>query len=375
MFGPAGVRGWGATALAALGLGWPGAVPLAAQDPPTAEERARIEARREAVERARMALEQAAERLREMEERIAAGDLRALEWRRQETDRLRRELERMQDRLREERTIIAFREPFRADSLLRAMVWTSPAGGARLGVELDTGRPADGDQGVRLSRVLPDSPAERGGLREGDILLALDGTSLTEPLADDRLERWAAREGGGPAGRLRALLREVEPGATVRLTYLRNGVRGEAAVETEGSTGVFTWTDPGGAIRLGLGSLGPFGLRSAMAAPVRSIGSCPEGGRVISLGSASCVAGMRLTDLNPALGEYFGAERGVLVTEIEEDSPLGLRAGDVILRIGDREVTDVGSVRRILGSYRSGEEVGFQVLRRHRIESIRGRMD
>ncbi len=72
---------------------------------------------------------------------------------------------------------------------------------------------------------------------------------------------------------------------------------------------------------------------------------------------------MDLVDLNPGLGAYFGTNEGVLVAEIAEDSPLGLAPGDVVTHVDGRKVDDAAELRRILASYRSGEEIAFAIRR------------
>ena len=75
------------------------------------------------------------------------------------------------------------------------------AGGAFFGIGAEPGE----SDGVRLSEVIADSAAARAGLRDGDVLVRLDG----EPLAsfDD----------------LRAALGRRRPGDTVQVVYLRDG--------------------------------------------------------------------------------------------------------------------------------------------------------
>jgi S1-C subfamily serine protease len=88
---------------------------------------------------------------------------------------------------------------------------------------------------------------------------------------------------------------------------------------------------------------------------------------------SDCVDGARLVELNPALGEYFGATRGVLVTEVAEDSPLGLVAGDIILSVSGRTVEAPEDVGRILASFRSDEVVTLRVRRKGQEIEVRGR--
>jgi S1-C subfamily serine protease len=86
------------------------------------------------------------------------------------------------------------------------------------------------------------------------------------------------------------------------------------------------------------------------------------------------VGGLALVGLNPGLAEYFGATRGVLVTDVHEDSALGLEAGDVILSIGDREATDPERVRSLLTTYDDDEAITLDILRDRREMSVQGRL-
>jgi S1-C subfamily serine protease len=74
--------------------------------------------------------------------------------------------------------------------------------------------------------------------------------------------------------------------------------------------------------------------------------------------------GVEFIDLNPELGEYFGSDTGVLVVEVDEDSTLGLMAGDVVLAVGAREAETVGRVLRFIRSYDEDEPIRFRIIRR-----------
>jgi hypothetical protein len=84
--------------------------------------------------------------------------------------------------------------------------------------------------------------------------------------------------------------------------------------------------------------------------------------------------GVQLIELNEGLGSYFGVTQGVLVTQVDDDSTLGLRPGDVILRIGDREVLTPDRALRLLGTYGADEDIDFRV-RRNGVEiNVLGRI-
>ena len=79
--------------------------------------------------------------------------------------------------------------------------------------------------------------------------------------------------------------------------------------------------------------------------------------------------GVHLLDLNEQLGDYFGVEDGdgVLVTEVEEDSPAeraGLKAGDVITGLDDRTVADSDDLVKAIRRHEEGDTVTVHFLRR-----------
>jgi S1-C subfamily serine protease len=85
--------------------------------------------------------------------------------------------------------------------------------------------------------------------------------------------------------------------------------------------------------------------------------------------------GVELVEVNPELGAYFGTDRGVLVTDVTEGSALGLEPGDIILRVGDRDVTSPDRVLRILATYSDDEQVSFRVRRDGREIDVLGRLE
>src|SRR5512145_2717568 len=92
------------------------------------------------------------------------------------------------------------------------------ARGAMLGVNIGSARPRD--DGVEIVGVSPGGPAEAAGLRPGDIIVAVDGKTLK-------------RSGDAtPSSQLVRHLRGVEPGAPVKVDYLRAGKRQTASVKT-----------------------------------------------------------------------------------------------------------------------------------------------
>jgi serine protease Do len=145
-------------------------------------------------------------------------------------------------------------------------------------------------RGIIVADIMPSGPAERAGLRRGDVITAVDGKPVDDP------------------GHFRNLIAQTTPGSTVRLSVLREGR--------------------------------PQTLEVAIAeAPERPVpaAAVPGPSRRESLG-------MSVGDLTPDLARALGPSapgHGALVTGIvpggiAEDS--GLRAGDVILEVNGRPV-------------------------------------
>ena len=63
--------------------------------------------------------------------------------------------------------------------------------------------------------------------------------------------------------------------------------------------------------------------------------------------------GLEVQELNRSLAERFDIDRGIdgiLITSVERGSPgakAGLRMGDVILRVGSKEITSVKEFRKL----------------------------
>lgn len=220
---------------------------------------------------------------------------------------------------------------------------------ARIGVALGDREEVAGRQGVRAARVPEGSPAHRAGLRQGDVIVAIDGRDL----------------GSEPAAALLDRLGEVTPGDTVDIGFVRGGEERTARVVTEEGDILRALGDE---VRLQIPA-----MRRARAAALEAA----DGARIRAPGMDIRVHrtgrhGLELTAINPELGEYFGTDRGVLVTAVNDDSPLNLRPGDVVLAVGDREVRDPAHLRSILASYRDDETITLRIVREQRTQQITG---
>jgi S1-C subfamily serine protease len=236
-----------------------------------------------------------------------------------------------------------------------------------MGVELAMRADAeDVARGARIERVQAGSPAEQAGLRAGDIITAINGRSVLEPLPDEDIDE----DESPPAARVLMLMRDVNPGDTVRVDYLRGGERRRAEVVARDALafGIAAWPRPEDMERVRAHMRE---LREALPGRLEAL---PRRAEVFAFGwGAEARFGIQVADLNPELGEYFNTRDGVLVVRVDEDSPLGLRAGDVIQRVGGRKVEDAAHLRQILASYRRDETVQLEVLRKGQRTTLEAR--
>jgi S1-C subfamily serine protease len=217
----------------------------------------------------------------------------------------------------------------------------------RLGVMLETRGSREADRiGAKISQVVPDSPADKAGLRSGDIITRFNGTSLAVAPGD-------SGDQASPAARLIDLVGDLSPGDTVKLEYRREG-------SSRSATAV-------------LRDLPQTGMRNFQF-KMPEMGQMPrmfDGPDVMPGGDVRVFVnhefgGLNLAEMNPGLGEYFGTRDGVLVLETPADSTMPLRAGDVILTVDGRQIKSVSQAQRILLSYDPGETARLEVMRKQR---------
>ncbi|MSR07200.1 MAG: PDZ domain-containing protein [Gemmatimonadetes bacterium] len=189
--------------------------------------------------------------------------------------------------------------------------------------------------GAKVTAVTPGSPAEKAGLRSGDIVTLFNGVKL-EGMDD-------------PASEIMRQGENIEVGDTVTVEYRRAADRKRitmVAMELPGGYAYAFSDEPGGVTRIP-------GERMRMDMPeIFEIGKIPGGWLDVELVS-----------VNKDLGEYFGTTEGVLVLRAPRDSSLGLKGGDVILSIGARKATSPSQAMRVMRSYEGGEAFEIQVLR------------
>ncbi|MCY4571966.1 MAG: PDZ domain-containing protein [Gemmatimonadetes bacterium] len=295
--------------------------------------------------------------------------------------------------------------------LMAAASWSAPAAAQEEKREdaadtVETARPRLGilqrhaGMGVLVTQVLPGSPADRAGIFFGDLIVAVNGHPLVEPLEDED-QRAHPEEASYHQARLEWLMEEVPEGEPVELSIQRGRRIHTIAVAAEvlpdfDAAPLWTrdvWPDPTtydsiterfrDAMDKVRYRVGPDEFEIGWMDPGFPAGRVP-GDPDIPLPPVGVTPTVMLIDaggwwrdrfhyvgdnrlemvqLNPELGAYFGTDEGVLVLDVDANVTLGLRAGDVVVSIGGREVDEVSDLQRILASYEEDEAVDFGIWR------------
>lgn len=222
----------------------------------------------------------------------------------------------------------------------RPTVMTLDGRGSQLGVMISDVE-ADQPAGARIDDVHTDSPAEKAGLREGDVVVEYDGERVRS------------------ARQLTRLVQETPEGRSVKLTVLRNGQKQtfEAAPESRVASNFDLGIDPDRLrddIERGLREFQVeppmFDFRFDDRAPRRFEYRVPD--MVMPFMGSRGRLGVTVQALTPDLEEYFGATNGgVLVSSVAQNSAAakaGVKAGDVITSINGRRVADASDLMREL---------------------------
>lgn len=173
-------------------------------------------------------------------------------------------------------------------------------------------------EGVLVNEVIPNSPAEESGIKEGDVIIEYDGKKVTDVQS------------------FRLMVASTTPGKRVVLKLARNGKEMELKVK--------------------IGEMNEEAVRSA-----------PSEKKETELG-------LRVVGIDSPEAKVYNvtAKKGVVVVSVEPDSPAGdagLQPGDVIIGIGNKDVKnikDISDFRNAISELKKGEPVIFQIQRGER---------
>ena len=200
--------------------------------------------------------------------------------------------------------------------------------GGWLGVQIETVNEEvrddwnlDTSEGVLVTRVSSGSPADESGIKRGDVIVKYEGIKVNDV---DQLQEF------------------------VRKTPAEEEV--SISVNRDGKIKKFT---------VSIGKVRRFS---------RNRSDRTHGFRFYTRADRGGYLGIDMYDLTEGLREYFKVEEdeGVLVVNVMEDSPAekaGFKSGDVITKVGKRNVEDSGDLRKAISRYDADERVEIEYVR------------
>ena len=173
--------------------------------------------------------------------------------------------------------------------------------------------------GVVIEGVEPGSPAEKAGLKGGDVITSINGVAVKS--GNDLVNPIA----------------QAPIGSKVKLNFVRDRAQKEATATVEDRTRVFP------------NAAGRMGDQPGEAAPIEF--------------------GLHVEELTPERSRKVGmdGQKGVLVIDVDPASfsdDLNFVRGDVIAEINREAVNTVEEYRKVISKLKPGDSVVFKVLRR-----------
>jgi serine protease Do len=197
------------------------------------------------------------------------------------------------------------------------------------------------EQGVEVTMVDQDAPAGKAGIKEHDVILTMNGTAIESKT------------------QLQRMIHETPPGRVVTLGLSRDGQAMSIKVQLADRRNEFA-----------LGPKDKYFKDKDFHVEIPPIPNLPDFD-IPNIGvvyvHSSMRSGVMVENLTPQLGDFFGAKsgNGVLVRSVDKGSraeKAGLRAGDVITRVGDQPVHDTSDFTHALHS-QSAASVTLGVIR------------
>ncbi|MEO0105784.1 MAG: DegQ family serine endoprotease [candidate division WOR-3 bacterium] len=168
--------------------------------------------------------------------------------------------------------------------------------------------------GVMINEVIANSPADNAGIKEGDVIIEYDGKKVTDVQS------------------FRIMVASTTPGRTVRLKLIRNGKEMDLKVKI-----------------------------GEMKEEVAGVVGEKQGAEL----------GLQVVDIDSPDAKVYNisAKKGVVVTNVESDSPAGnagLQTGDVIISIDNKKIDDISDFKKAVKELKKGKPVIFQIQRGER---------
>jgi len=190
------------------------------------------------------------------------------------------------------------------------------------------------EHGAEITMVDRDAPAGKGGLREHDVIVSLNGTAVES------------------AAQLRRMIKEIPSGRVITLGISRDGQPMTMKLQLADRHKSMAWEPKSGEFKIDI----PKMTMPDFDLPVSVV-----------VVHQSARSGLMVENITPQLGDFFGIKggNGVLVRSVEKGSrgeKAGFRAGDVVVKVNDQPVHDTSDFTHALRSSSSGS-VNVTVMR------------
>jgi len=198
------------------------------------------------------------------------------------------------------------------------------------------------EKGVEITMVDQDAPAGKAGLKEHDVILTMNGTTVESK------------------AQLQRMIHETPPGRIITLGLSRDGQPLTIKVQLADKHKQY-------------GMIAPKAKEFHFEMP--DIPAMPEFEIPAMVMVTSWTRhGLQVENITPQLGEFFGVKNGngVLVRSVEKGSraeKAGFRAGDVIVKINDQPVHDTSDFTHVMRG-RAGGSINVGVIRDKREQTL-----
>jgi serine protease Do len=211
--------------------------------------------------------------------------------------------------------------------------------------------------GVVITLIDHDAPAAQVGLRVNDVLLQVNGQTIESAEAFGRM------------------MREIPPGRKVTLLISRDGatqtVTPQLADHKKLDTDTWNKLNSGGDVSSPVEGLSILGTGSSGDA------SLPGGFHMPFVGNSSLKVGALVEPLTAQMAEYLGVQNGLMVKQVarkSEAAAAGMKAFDVILKVGPESITTVSDWDRAMRA-NQGKAVQVTILREKRQQTLTLQVD